>query len=107
MSALANVTDETFEATVLRSPRPVLVEYWAQWCAPCRQLSPVLDSIAAEYGDQLNVVKLNTDENPLTAQQHQILSVPTISLFSGGQLVKQVIGLRSASALKREFAPYL
>jgi thioredoxin 1 len=107
MGALTSVTDESFEAVVLGSQQPVLVEYWAPWCVPCLQLAPVLTTLAAENAGQLAVVKLNIDENPLTTQRYQILSVPTMSLFSGGEVVKQVVGLRPASALKREFAPYL
>src|ERR1700722_17558831 len=107
MDALTSVTDESFEAAVLGSQQPVLVEYWAQWCVPCLQLAPVLKTLAAENAGQLSVVKLNIDENPLITQRYQILSVPTMSLFSGGEVVKQIVGLRSALALKREFAPYL
>jgi thioredoxin 1 len=101
------VTDETFEAEVLRSQRPVIVEYWAQWCGPCRQVGPVLDAIAVEYDGSVDVVKLNVDENPQTTLQYGVLAVPTVSLFAGGQVVKQVLGARSKSALLREFDGYL
>jgi thioredoxin 1 len=104
MSALKSVTDDSFDAEVVSNPRPVVVEYWAQWCGPCRQLSPVLDAMAAEHADRIDVVKLNVDENPRTAQRYAIMMVPTIALFSGGEVVKQVIGVRSKSALEREFA---
>jgi thioredoxin 1 len=107
MSATRIVTDETFEHEVLRSPRPVIVEYWAQWCGPCRQVAPVLEAIAAEHAGQVDVVKLNTDENPKTAQRYQVLAVPTLAVFSGGQVVKQVLGARSKSALLRDFADFL
>ncbi|HZC42005.1 MAG TPA: thioredoxin [Streptosporangiaceae bacterium] len=107
MSSAQIVTDETFENDVLRSPRPVNVDCWAEWCGPCRQVGPVLDAIAAEHPDTIDVVKLNVDENPRTARAYQILQVPTISLFSGGEVVKQVIGARSKSALLREFADFL
>jgi thioredoxin 1 len=105
MSTVRTVTDESFETDVLRSPRPVLVEYWAQWCPPCRQVGPVLDAIAAERAGQLDVVKLNVDENPRTAQQYGIMLVPTMSLFSGGAVVRQVIGAKSKAALLRELVP--
>jgi len=101
------VTDETFEADVLSSCRPVIVEYWAQWCGPCRQVGPVLDAIAAEQADRLDVVKINVDENPETAQRYGIMLVPTVDLFSAGQVVKQVIGAKSKAALLREFADFI
>jgi thioredoxin 1 len=100
------VTDETFEADVLNGPRPVIVEYWAQWCGPCRMVGPVLEAIAAEHTGQVDVVKLNVDENPKTAQRYGILYIPTMDLFRGGEVVKQVIGARSKSALLREFAGF-
>jgi thioredoxin 1 len=107
VSAVKIVTDETFEADVLASPRPVIVEYWAQWCGPCRMVGPVLEAIAAERAGQVDVVKVNVDENPRTAQKYEILLVPTVNLFRGGEVVKQVIGARSKSALLREFGEYL
>jgi thioredoxin 1 len=107
MDAIKTVTDETFDADVLRRPRPVIVEYWAQWCPPCRMLGPVLEQIAGEHAAAIDVVKLNTDENPLTAQKYRVLAVPTMNVFSGGQVVKQVIGAKSKSALLRDFAEFL
>ena len=107
MSAAKAVTDAGFEADVLQNPKPVIVEYWAQWCPPCRLIGPVLDAIAAERAGLLDVVKLNIDENPRTAQKYEILLVPTLNLFRDGEVVKQVIGARSKSALLREFAEFL
>jgi thioredoxin 1 len=107
MDGLKSVTDADFHAVVVSSSRPVIVEYWAQWCGPCRQLGPVLDAIATEHDDLVDVVKLNVDENPLTTARYGIMLVPTISLFSGGEVVKQVIGARSKSALQREFESFL
>ena len=104
MSTIKSVTDESFEADVLRNPKPVIVAYWAQWCPPCRMLGPVLEAIAGEHADQIDVVKLNTDENPQTMQKYGILAVPTMQAFSGGEVVRQVIGAKSKSALLREFA---
>ena len=82
MSAVRAVTDETFEAEVERNPRPVIVEYWAQWCGPCRQVGPVLDAIAAEHAGSVDVVKVNVDENPRTAQKYSVLLVPTDETWS-------------------------
>jgi thioredoxin 1 len=107
MSAARTVTDETFASDVLGSPRPVIVEYWAQWCGPCRQVGPVLEAIAAEHAGKIDVVKLNVDENPRTAQRYGVMLVPTLNVFSGGQVVRQVIGAKSKSALLREFAEFV
>jgi thioredoxin 1 len=107
MSAVRTVTDDTFAAEVEHCTRPVLVEYWAQWCPPCRLVGPVLEAIAADHEGSMDVVKLNIDENPRTAQKYAVLHVPTMSLFSGGQVVRQVVGARSRAALEREFAEYL
>jgi thioredoxin 1 len=107
MSAIKIVTDETFESEVVQSPRPVIVEYWAPWCGPCRQVAPVLEAIASEHAGQVDVVKLNTDENPRVAQRYQVLAIPTVAVFSGGQVVRQVLGARSKAALLRDFADVL
>ncbi len=107
MSAVRTVTDESFAAEVEHGPRPVLVEYWAQWCPPCRLVGPVLEAIAAQHEGILDVVKLNIDENPRTTQKYGILHVPTMSLFARGQVVKEVVGARSRAALEREFGEYL
>jgi len=97
------VTDASFEAEVLENPRPVIVEYWAEWCGPCRMVAPVLDSIAADQAGRVDLVKINVDENPVTAHMFGVLHVPTVTVFSGGKVVSQVIGARSKAALLREF----
>ena len=96
-------TDETFAAAVLGQPRPVLVEFWAEWCPPCRQLAPVLDALAADLAGQVNVVKVNIDENPHTVSRYGIMLAPTLNLYRGGEVVHQVVGARSKSALLRAF----
>ncbi len=107
MSAVRTVTDESFAAEVEHSTRPVLVEYWAEWCPPCRLVGPVLEAIAAEHEGDIDVVKLNIDENPRVTQKYGVLHVPTMSLVVGGQVVKEVVGARSRAALERELAEYL
>ena len=101
------VTDETFDADVLKNDKPVLVDYWAEWCGPCKMVAPVLEAIAEEHGDKLDIVKLNVDENPKVAQKYGILNIPTLGVFKNGEVVKELVGARSKSALLRELADYL
>lgn len=107
MSMARAVTDETFEAEVRRSLRPVIVEYWAQWCPPCRLVAPVLEQIAADYAGQVDLVTINVDENPVAAARYRILAVPTVSVFAGGDAVKQLTGARSKAAFLRELGEFL
>ena len=101
------VTDETFEADVLKNDKPVLVDYWAEWCGPCKMVAPVLEAIAEEHGDKLDIVKLNVDENPKVAQKYGILNIPTLGVFKDGEVVKELVGARSKSALLRELADFI
>jgi thioredoxin len=101
------VTDETFEADVLKNDKPVLVDYWAEWCGPCKMVAPVLEAIAQEHGDKLDVVKLNVDENPVVTQKYGILNIPTLGVFKNGEVVKELVGARSKSALLRELADFI
>jgi thioredoxin 1 len=100
---LADVTDNTFQAEVIESETPVLVDFWAPWCGPCRVVAPVLEQIAEEHTD-LRIVKLNIDENKQTAAAFDVLSIPTMILFSGGQPVKKVIGAYPKKKLEAELA---
>ena len=101
------VTDETFEADVLKNDKPVLVDYWAEWCGPCKMVAPVLDAIAEEHGDKLDIVKLNVDENPVITQRYGILNIPTLGVFKDGEVVMELVGARSKSALLRELADFI
>jgi thioredoxin 1 len=101
-TATMNATDETFATEVLESDKPVLVDFWAEWCAPCKLIAPVLDEIAAEHEEKLRVVKVNIDENPQVAREYRILSIPTLSLFKGGEIVKTIQGAKPKSVLLRE-----
>jgi len=101
------VTDKTFKTEVLDNSKPVIVDYWAEWCGPCRMVAPVLEEIGKEYGDKLDVVKLNIDENPEVAQRYQIMAIPTMNVFKDGQVVKQIVGAKPKSALLRELAEFI
>ena len=103
---LNDVTDANFQAEVIESDKPVLVDFWAPWCGPCRVVGPVLEEIAGER-DDLRIVKLNTDENPQTAGAFQVLSIPTLILFKNGQPVKKVVGAYPKRKLVQELEPAL
>ena len=107
MANVADVTDNNFQAEVLESDKPVLVDFWAPWCGPCRMVAPVVEEIASERGDALKVVKLNTDENQQTAIQYNVMSIPTLILFRNGQPAKTVIGAYPKRKLVEELEPAL
>ena len=100
------VTDSSFATDVLGSDKPVLVDFWATWCGPCRMVAPVLEEIAAEH-DEITVAKLDVDANPTVARDYQVLSIPTLILFKGGEPVKQIVGAKPKPALLADLADYL
>jgi thioredoxin 1 len=101
------VTDASFTEDVLNSDKPVLVDFWATWCGPCRMVAPVLEEIAAEHGDKLTVAKLDVDANPTIARDYQVLSIPTLMVFKGGEKVKEIVGARPKAALLNDLSDYL
>ena len=107
MSAARSVTDASFEQDVLNSEKTILVDFWAEWCGPCRAVGPSLDQIAAEHSEKIEIVKLNVDENPQTAAKYQITSIPAMKVYQGGEVVKTVIGAKPKPALEADLAAYL
>ena len=107
MGDLLNTTDATFDTDVLASDKPVLVDFWATWCGPCRAMAPILDEIATEHGEKLQVVKLDTDANPGITARYGITSIPTMNVYVGGELVKSITGAKPKQVLVKELADYL
>jgi len=102
-----DVTDASFADDVLGSSDTIMVDFWAEWCGPCRAVSPILDQIASEHPEKLKIVKLNVDDNPQTAMQYQITSIPAMKVFRGGEVVKTIIGAKPKPALEADLAEFL
>ena len=106
MSAI-NATTASFQSDVLDADKPVIVDFWAEWCGPCRMVSPILDEIASEYSDKLKVVKVNVDDHPQLAMDYQVTGIPLLGIFQGGKMVKQLVGARPKAAIVSELTEFL
>ncbi len=107
MADMKAVTDNDFETEVLQADKPVLVDFWAEWCGPCRQVAPILAEISAEHGEKIEIVKLNVDENPSVPARYRVTSIPTMNLYHQGEVVKQIIGAKPKSSILKDLADYI
>jgi thioredoxin 1 len=105
--ATTPVTDTQWATEVLESELPVLIDFWAEWCGPCRMVGPIVDQIAAEHGAKLKVLKLNVDENPATARDYRIMSIPTLLVIQGGKEAKRIVGAKGKAQLEADLAEFL
>jgi thioredoxin 1 len=107
MSTTKDVSEATFEADVLKAQKPVIVDFWAEWCGPCRMLSPILDAIAGEHSEKIDVVKVNVDDNPAIAAKYGITSIPAVYVFKDGEVAAKSIGAKPKQVLEQEFSAFI
>ena len=107
MGATKETTDATFDSDVLMSDKPVIVDFWAPWCGPCRAVAPILEELAAEHGDKVSIVKLNTDENPEITSRYGITGIPTMNVYVKGEVVKTLVGALPKPKLVRELSDFI
>jgi thioredoxin 1 len=107
MGAVTDVTDDDFREVVLQSDKPVVVDYWADWCGPCKQVAPIIEELATQHGDKVTFVKMDTNTNPVTPANNHVLGLPTIQVYVGGELVKAFKGAKSKSVLLNAIEEYL
>ncbi len=107
MADIQAVTDADFTQTVLAADKPVVVDFWAEWCGPCRQVQPILDEIYAEHSDKITVVKMNVDENPETPAKYRVTGIPTMNVYRGGEVVKSIVGARPKAAILNDLDEFI
>lgn len=107
MSDPINITDDSFEDDVLNADKPVLVDFWAEWCGPCRMIAPSVKEIASEHGEKLTVAKLDIDENPVIAGRYSVMSIPTLMVFKNGEVVARMTGVRPKDAIMAQVLPHM